>query len=616
MNLERACLLGAGALGLLAPLQARAQAAACDAEIVFVIDTSTSVVDEATAICNAIANVDSQLQAAGLGSTSTVWSITSGGNAASFPCVTDSVEAQLGGTVPGNDGTCDGFLDQEESWGQAVAIVADGYAWSPDVVRIIVPISDGGACNGDPCLDPGEDRDTITNAISLANANDVVVSPVAADGASFCVHGLQISMAVATGGIFQQTTSQTFDLGGTLASTAIFECTARLGCVVTPQLATDPTGGSHTATVTVTEYDGVAFSPDAGRQVTVTVDSGPNVGETVTSTTNANGEVTLTYVGDGGPGVDVIDAICEDFEGTLLPTLSPAQMFWDDDCNANEVPDTCDLDCAGFSTDCLAYDADCGLSIDADGDGQPDECAVVNPPPPPPAGGPCILGVDKVRLADRATTGDDIASYGTTELGADAVSGSIESDGRVFLRSRAIVNGDVVTSGIVREQQHAQVLGTITEYGTPILPAIPVVGGPGYGSGNLVVGSGQTRTLTPGTYGNVTVNSNATLVLDGAGEYGFRRLTVNSGATLDYTAGAELFVHDRFIWRGTQAGAGPLDFGQTGTGWTHFEADWDGAIVAPDANVRLAGNGGPSYVGSAFVGRSILVETDTTVTCD
>ena len=230
------------------------------------------------------------------------------------------------------------------------------------------------------------------------------------------------------------------------------------------------------------------------------------------------------------------------------------------------------------------------------------------------AGGVCLLGVDKVRLADRASA-SSIGSYGTTELGSDATSTSIESAGNVWLRNRAFADGDVTSGGSVSLQHGASVSGVIHEV-APSLPAVPTVGGPGAGSGHLNVNSGSTETLTPGTYGNVTVNSNGTLILDGAGEYGFARLTVNSGATVEYEEGTSLFVHHAITWRGTQVGEGPLPVSQTGSGWSHFEGSYDGAIVAPHAHVRLAGNGGPVYTGAEYVAKELLVETDAAVVCE
>ena len=52
-------------------------------------------------------------------------------------------------------------------------------------------------------------------------------------------------------------------------------------------------------------------------------------------------------------------------------------------------------------------------------------------------------------------------------------------------------------------------------------------------------------------------------------------------ATPEVDIGVDLkdrFVHRGMTWRGTQIGDGPLPMGQSGTGWTHFEAAYDGSI--------------------------------------
>ncbi|UCE60007.1 MAG: exo-alpha-sialidase [Phycisphaerales bacterium] len=49
------------------------------------------------------------------------------------------------------------------------------------------------------------------------------------------------------------------------------------------------------------------------------------------------------------------------------------------DCNENDLPDECDLDCAALDSACEV--ADCGLSEDCNYDGRPDECGVIDDPP-------------------------------------------------------------------------------------------------------------------------------------------------------------------------------------------------------------------------------------------
>lgn len=91
-----------------------------------------------------------------------------------------------------------------------------------------------------------------------------------------------------------------------------------------PPTATGPTGSSHTVTATVRDRTGAL---DEGVTVTFTVLSGPNAGETGTAVTDANGVATFTWVGDGGPGTDTVEARFTDAAGA--PHSATATMAWE-----------------------------------------------------------------------------------------------------------------------------------------------------------------------------------------------------------------------------------------------------------------------------------------------
>jgi len=175
-------------------------------EIVFVMDTSGSMRDEADALCAGISQVIADLNKQGVFIRANFLGITqiSGG---SFSCLTDHVLGLLGGTVPGDAQSCpfpDG-TSAYESWGPATAIVAERFPWMPDATRLVVPISDEGPCNGsrpEGCNDPGDDRDSIVNAITIALANNVVISPIAGTGSDACVINLAAAAANGTKGTY------------------------------------------------------------------------------------------------------------------------------------------------------------------------------------------------------------------------------------------------------------------------------------------------------------------------------------------------------------------------------------------------------------------------------
>jgi hypothetical protein len=74
-----------------------------------------------------------------------------------------------------------------------------------------------------------------------------------------------------------------------------------LSVALSPASATNAVNTLHTVTATVAPAQ-------AGRPIRFRVSSGPNAGDTGSGTTNAAGQVSFTYLGDGGAGTDVITA--------------------------------------------------------------------------------------------------------------------------------------------------------------------------------------------------------------------------------------------------------------------------------------------------------------------
>ncbi len=159
-----------------------------------------------------------------------------------------------------------------------------------------------------------------------------------------------------------------------------FDCQIPGQMSLAPAQAFNLLGTVHALTATVVESL-APNDPIAGVEVAFAVISGPNFGETGLDTTDATGGADFSYTGDGGPGVDRIEASAEDPSTSDTLTSNVAMKFWDLDCNENGVPDTCDIDCDGFGGDCLLF-AGCGLSNDGNSTGIPDDCegcAIVGP---------------------------------------------------------------------------------------------------------------------------------------------------------------------------------------------------------------------------------------------
>lgn len=77
------------------------------------------------------------------------------------------------------------------------------------------------------------------------------------------------------------------------------------GILLTQETDVNPVGTNHTVQAHLQDDTG---DPLVGVMVTFEVTSGPNAGETFSVATDANGHAFFTYLGDGGPGIDTIEA--------------------------------------------------------------------------------------------------------------------------------------------------------------------------------------------------------------------------------------------------------------------------------------------------------------------
>jgi len=181
-------------------------------DVVVTMDTSGSMFDESAALCGGVSSLQGALGAAGITANVHLLAIAAPdpGGVGLFPCLTDTVPNLLGAPVPGNPGSCSNVLSQNESWGNSTPIVAQRFPWTNGALRVIVPVSDEGPCNGDPCQSPGPDRDSILNAINQHGS--AVVSPIVASGAVACTVDLANMLAMGTGGAVFQSTNPAADL--------------------------------------------------------------------------------------------------------------------------------------------------------------------------------------------------------------------------------------------------------------------------------------------------------------------------------------------------------------------------------------------------------------------
>jgi hypothetical protein len=94
-------------------------------------------------------------------------------------------------------------------------------------------MSDEGPCNGsrpEGCNDPGDDRESIDNAIAIALANQVIVSPIAGTSSDACVINLGAAIAKATGGHLHQLKDPKSEFSSLLIEIIHQTCVANAHC--------------------------------------------------------------------------------------------------------------------------------------------------------------------------------------------------------------------------------------------------------------------------------------------------------------------------------------------------------------------------------------------------
>ena len=241
----------------------------------------------------------------------------------------------------------------------------------------------------------------------------------------------------------------------------------------------------------------------------------------------------------------------------------------------------------------------------------------------------CLWAHGSLQIADRAKIKRQDGSFAPivnagatqTNIGVQAQTGDLWSRASVVLRDRSQVNGSLRTRGTLARGSNTVVTGTITEDGFVIqIPnlSLPVTF-PGTNQGAINVPPDQTRTLVPGAFATVTVNSRATLFLS-KGTYYFDSFQVEPQATISCTSGSGpviVYVKNSFTFRGAiieKTGGRPKFFIDVlGSNQVSLGAPFTGTLVALNALVDFATVGAPGHSG-AFYAKNITVQPDNTIT--
>jgi hypothetical protein len=221
------------------------------------------------------------------------------------------------------------------------------------------------------------------------------------------------------------------------------------------------------------------------------------------------------------------------------------------------------------------------------------------------------------------------AGNGATNIGTDGVTGNIWTVGSVSIGDRTHVKGFVRTTAQSIGQGNNVIIDNIgnTQAKLPSLPLDAVLAPlnftvafpPPQRDVNLAANSGVTQ-LSPGSYGQVTVGSNATLALS-AGFYFFNSLNMPAATnlSLDTSGGViELYVSNNFTFQARQVSGGG-DLGQfrliyTGTQNISIDvppqATFTGIVLALGAQLNLEQ---ADVFSGAFFAKTLFVQPDASV---
>ncbi len=235
-----------------------------------------------------------------------------------------------------------------------------------------------------------------------------------------------------------------------------------------------------------------------------------------------------------------------------------------------------------------------------------------------------LLIGNNVSVLEEGSSGSHpmIANTGTGTTSTTQTGVSLKTDlwsiGNVFLATGTSVAGSVTTAGSLTQQTGVTVAGSVLQHQT--LSAVPTTLAIIFPSSstNITLQPGHSSGINPGGFAAVTVNANATLTLQ-SGTYYFDSLDVEPQGKIALTGSGPfiLNVKSSFVAKGQlvlPASSPPatLIVADAGTADVFLQAQFDGTLVAPNANVTLAAIGTASYHG-AFFGKALTLQAGVTL---
>ncbi len=209
-------------------------------------------------------------------------------------------------------------------------------------------------------------------------------------------------------------------------------------------------------------------------------------------------------------------------------------------------------------------------------------------------------------------------SLSTTQTGV-TLTANLWSVGNVFLATGTTVSGAVTTGGTVTEQTGVTVAGTVLQHQSlaPVATSMNVTF-PG-STATINLAPGQTSTVGPGAFSSVTVNSRAVLTLQ-SGTYYLGTLDIEPQGQIALSGPGPfvLNVQSSVNLKGQislPSGeiAPSLTLIDAGTSDVYLQYQFDGALIAPNANLTIAPNGTTTTYHGTFVGKSVTIQPGVTL---
>ncbi|HLV32818.1 MAG TPA: cadherin-like beta sandwich domain-containing protein, partial [Chitinispirillaceae bacterium] len=209
------------------------------------------------------------------------------------------------------------------------------------------------------------------------------------------------------------------------------------------------------------------------------------------------------------------------------------------------------------------------------------------------------------------------------EAGCDAVlSAGIYSGKNIFLRERAVINGDAIASESIHKQNNVVISGIERDHAQidfPVLETKTVT----FGTLDTIAGNGSSFVLTPGDYRDFQAFSNSVITIM-PGEYSFRKfliepdvqivLNVSEGETIEFNIGEEIRLADRTVMSFESGSQLPLSFrvysAQTSQLFIGNDAQIYGLFTAPLSEIHVYSR---TNLNGALYGRRVVVEPESEV---